>query len=78
MPLEKLSEKQFKMYIKHLYMAKAPNQDDLMDEKYIKFIQDVVDVYGIIHNRYIRTQEGKSTFRLLRNLLCFYFNHSIF
>ena len=36
-------------------MAKAPTQDELMDEKYIKFIQDVVDVYGIIHARYIRS-----------------------
>jgi hypothetical protein len=47
------------MYIKHLFKAKAPTSEDLSDEKYIKFIQDVVDVYGIIHARYIRTPEGK-------------------
>ena len=41
-----------------------------MDEKYIKFIQDVVDVYGIIHARYIRTQEGKYQF-LFHLTFCF-------
>lgn len=40
-------------------MAKAPSASDLADEKYIKFIQDVVDVYGIIHCRYLRSPEGK-------------------
>ena len=47
------------MYIKHLYKAKAPSPTDLVDEKYIKFIQDVVDVYGLIHARYLRSPEGK-------------------
>ena len=46
---DKLSDKQFDMYIKHLFKAKAPSPTDLVDEKYIKFIQDVVDVYGLIH-----------------------------
>jgi len=26
------------------------------------FLQDIVDVYGMIHNRYIRTPEGKFYF----------------
>ena len=47
------------MYIKHLFKGISPTQEHLSDEKYIKFIQDVVDIYGIIHCRYIRSPEGK-------------------
>ena len=54
------------MYIKHLFMAKAPSSSDLADEKYIKFIQDVVDVYGIIHCRFLRSPEGKYLFFTLK------------
>ena len=61
-PVEKLSDSTFNMYIKHLFKAKAPSPSDLADEKYIKFIQDVVDVYGIIHCRYLRSPEGKFIF----------------
>ena len=47
------------MYLKHLYKAAAPTAAHLQDEKYLQFIQDAVDLYGLIHSRYIRTSEGK-------------------
>jgi len=47
------------MYINHIIKSKAPTPENLQDEKYIKFIQDVVDVYGLIHSRYICSPEGK-------------------
>ena len=47
------------MYIKHLYKSAMPSKENLSDEKYFMFLQDIVDVYGLIHNRYIRTPEGK-------------------
>ena len=57
---ENLTEKQFGQYLKHLYKSEAPTQESLADEKYLQFVQDIVDVYGMIHNRYIRTPEGLS------------------
>jgi casein kinase II subunit beta len=56
---EKLDDRQFNMYIKHLYKSVSPSKESLADEKYFMFLQDIVDVYGMIHNRYIRTPEGK-------------------
>ena len=50
---------QFKYYIRHLYKAAAPTKEDLADEKYLYYVQDIVDLYGLIHQRYIRTEEGK-------------------
>ena len=67
---ENMSERQFQIYIKHLYKAAAPTQENLQDEKYLQFIQDAVDVYGLIHNRYVRTDEGK--FLFLSLILNFY------
>ena len=59
---ENLSEKQFSQYIKHIYKSKAPSPESLQDEKYVQFIQDIVDVYGMIHNRYIRSPQGKKLY----------------
>ena len=54
------SQRRFDQYLKHLYKAAAPTPTHLQDEKYLQFIQDAVDLYGLIHSRYIRTSEGKS------------------
>ena len=51
----------FELYLKHLYKAAAPSAQHLQDEKYLQFIQDAVDLYGLIHSRFIRTSEGKCT-----------------
>lgn len=56
---EQLDDSQFTQYIKHLYKSAAPSKESLADEKYFMFLQDIVDVYGMIHNRYIKTPEGK-------------------
>ena len=53
------SERRFDQYLKHLYKSAAPTPQHLQDEKYLQFIQDAVDLYGLIHSRYIRTSEGK-------------------
>jgi hypothetical protein len=37
-PAENISECHFKMYIKHLYKAKAPTPENLKDENYLQFI----------------------------------------
>lgn len=54
-----MSKTQFKLYLKHLYKSSAPSQESLEDEKYLQFIQDAVDIYGLIHNSYVRSPEGK-------------------
>jgi hypothetical protein len=56
---ETMSKSQFRLYLKHLYKSSAPSQQNLEDEKYLQFIQDAVDIYGLIHNNYIRSPEGK-------------------
>lgn len=56
---ETLKKGRFSLFLRHLYKAAAPTPDNLQDEKYLQFIQDLVDVYGLIHSRYIRTAEGK-------------------
>jgi len=61
-PKENMSEKQFSLYIKHLYKASAPTPENAQDEKYLQFTQDAVDVYGLIHNRYVKTAAGKFHF----------------
>lgn len=57
---KQLTDNQFWQYVRHLYKAKAPSPEQLQDEKYLQFIQDAVDIYGLIHKRYIQTEEGKS------------------
>ena len=37
------------MYIKHLFKSARPTKENLADEKYFMFLQDIVDVYGLIH-----------------------------
>ena len=54
-----LKKGRFSLYLRHLYKAAAPTAENLADEKYLQFIQDLVDVYGLIHSRYVRTAEGK-------------------
>lgn len=56
---DELDDRQFNMYIKHLYKSASPSKENLADEKYFLFLQDIVDVYGLIHNRYIKTPDGK-------------------
>jgi hypothetical protein len=56
---ETMSRTQFKLYLKHLYKSSAPTQQNLEDEKYLQFIQDAVDIYGLIHNSYVKSPEGK-------------------
>ena len=34
----------------------------MADDKYFNFLQDIVNVYGLIHQRYITTPNGKSLF----------------
>jgi hypothetical protein len=53
------NDESFNMMVKHLYKSSAPTPESLQDEKYVQFVQDIVDLYGMIHNRYIRTPEGK-------------------
>lgn len=57
---ETMSKTQFKLYLKHLYKSSAPTQANLEDEKYLQFIQDAVDMYGLIHANYVKSPEGKS------------------
>ena len=59
---EVFDERQFNQYIRHLYKSKAPTKENLADEKYFMFLGDIVDIYGMIHNRYIRTPEGKYSY----------------
>ena len=59
-PNDQISDNQFQQYVRHLYKAQAPNPESLQDDKYLQFIQDVMDVYGLIHRRYICTPNGKS------------------
>ena len=54
----------FSLYLRHLYKAAAPTQEHLADDKYVQFVQDLIDVYGLLHARYIRTAEGKFSNRL--------------
>ena len=54
-----IDDKQFNLYIRHLYKASTPTTENLADEKYYLYLQDIIDVYGMIHARYIRTPEGK-------------------
>ena len=54
-----MTEKQFKYYLRHLYKAAAPTTEALQDEKYMAFIHDLIDLYCIIHCRYVQTEEGK-------------------
>jgi casein kinase II subunit beta len=59
--------------MKHLYKAAAPTAEHLIDEKYLQFIQDAVDLYGLIHSRFIKTTDGKSAFNFNFFLnLCFF------
>ena len=60
------SARRFDQYLKHLYKSAAPTPQHLQDEKYLQFIQDAVDLYGLIHSRYIRTSEGK--FNLIQSI----------
>jgi hypothetical protein len=45
--------------MKHLYKSAAPTAEHMVDEKYLQFIQDAVDLYGLLHSRYILTTDGK-------------------
>jgi len=44
--------------MKHLYKSAAPTAEHMVDEKYLQFIQDAVDLYGLLHSRYILTTDG--------------------
>lgn len=54
-----IKQNKFQLYVRHLYKAAAPTSEHLSSEHYLQFIQDLVDIYGLIHSRYIRTPEGK-------------------
>jgi len=51
-------DKQVNTFLRHLYKSAAPTKEGLADQKYLQFLQDIVDVYGIIHSRYVLTPEG--------------------
>jgi len=59
LPNDRVGEKKFNTLLQHLFQSSGPTPEALADEKYVQFVQDAVDLYGMLHNRYIRTPEGK-------------------
>jgi len=43
-----------------LILAKqSPSHDDLQDQKFLSLNQDAIDLYALLHARYLRSPEGK-------------------
>ena len=49
----------FKDCLKLIAAPKAPEPEDLKNEDFLLLNQDASDVYGLLHARYMRSEEGK-------------------
>jgi len=41
----------------------SPNEEDLEDKKFLEIYQEAMDLYGLIHNRFIQSPKGLSMMR---------------
>ena len=51
-------KEKFKKCIKMILASQPPNEDDLTDETFLEMNQEAIDLYGLIHARFINTAAG--------------------